>query len=184
MDGVASLMSTKIKVPLKATALLVVLALVFAPGIWTAAWHLRHGHTLNWMGRSFFVPWGWYGQAEGRNATILKLSVTVLTEKTAPAAVNFSPVPVPPKNDDERESAYQSFPSVYWNFLATDRDQMTGPIGRGSGERRAVCMKTIHKEVERGVTVYCLAYGGTWYVSFVGDPKDLNTFYNILDDIR
>lgn len=165
-------------------ALVAFLAISFNPAIRIAAWHLRHGNTLNWEGASLNVPWGWYTRLDGRHATITKLSLTVFSKNSAPAAADFSPVAVPPKSDAERESAYQAFPSVYWNYLVADRDQMSGPIQRGSGEGRATCMETIHKDAEKGITVYCLAHGGTLYATFVGDPKELDTFYKILDEVR
>ena len=130
------------------------------------------------------MPWSWIGWTKGHTAGMTKLALTVYSKNSAPAGVSFSTIPVPPKSDADRESAYESFPGMYWNLLASGQDKMSGPVFKGSGQRRAVCMTTTHKDTGKGITVYCLAFGGTVNATFVGDPTELDTFYKIIADAQ
>ena len=161
--------------------LLVFLALSFGPMLVTAWWHLIHGNQIKYAGKSFQVSLRWYGKIQEDKAYITKLPLTVYSKRPTTGLVSFWPVETPPKTEAEKDLAYQSFSSVYWTYLAGGAGKTTGPLRRGIGENESVCMETSFVK-DKWISVSCLLFRGTWYGTFYGEPKELGSFYRIIDN--
>jgi hypothetical protein len=163
-------------------AAIVILGILFAPALVTAAWHICHRNQIECAGRTFLVPLRWYPAIDNRTATISKLSLIIRPGSPVSALITLSPVAISPKTDSERESAYQSFTSMYWTQMASNVGSTRGPIRAGTGDREARCMETSFNNTEKGMSVACLALGATWIASFDGPPKEVSTFYRVITE--
>ena len=166
---------------LMVAALVLIPVVIFGPTVLTLGWHLLHGRTVLCANRTIYVPTGWYPNVDYRTVHLSKLASTVLTGKTATALITLGPVPIPPKNETQKETAYKSFSSVYWTHLADPSGTTRGPLLKGSGETEAICIETSSSQPDAQITAECLIYRGTWSASFVGNPKAIETFYQIID---
>src|SRR5690242_15754406 len=58
---------------------LAALVAVFSPSFYTVFWHLRHGSTVSYVGKSVRIPWRWIVySSDYTQATVLKLPSTLL----------------------------------------------------------------------------------------------------------
>lgn len=174
-------MKLRARVIIPSCGVLIFLAILFAPILLAASWHLLHGNSVECAGRSLSVPLRWYAKTEGKTAHISKLSPTVLSKSPASGLISLWPVEFPPKTEADKELAYQSFASVYWTHLAGGAGETNGPFRTGNGERETVCMETSVVK-DKWISVSCLVFRGTWYGTFYGDPKELGSFYRIIDN--
>lgn len=165
------------------SGLVVSLLISLGPLLVTGWSHLRYGNSINYGGRSLTMPLRWYGRLEGDHIILSKLSPTVFDKIPSSTLVAFWPVRNPPKNEAEEDSAYQSFASIYWTYLASGGGETKGPFEKGSGEKKAVCMRTSVIK-DKWVSVSCLVFRGTWNATFYGEPKEIDLFYQIIQGSR
>ncbi len=151
--------------PLVAT---LVLGILFSPTLLTVGWHLGHQNPIEFKGANFLIPIDWYPSISNGAITISKLAPFVRPGKPVSAIITLSPSAIQPKTDAERESAYQTFVSLYWTHMSGNANWIRGPILAGDGRREARCMETNFENADRGISVACLALGGTWIASFDG----------------
>lgn len=163
--------------------LFVFLAISFAPILLTAWFHLVHGNHFPYAGKSILVPLRWRAKIEGGKTYISRVSCTVFSKSPASGLISLWPVESPPKTAAEVNLAYQSFLSVYWTNLAGGAGETIGPVRKGSGESEALCMETSVVK-DKWVSVSCLVFRGTSYATFYGDPKELGSFYAIIDSSK
>jgi len=108
-------MTPNMKRPLLASVLLIVLAIVPGPAILTAAWHLRHGRTIVFEGRSIVLPLRWYAHIDARTMYFSKLPVTVFGSFPTPASVG--PIPGRKPTAASQQEAYGATNFCgFWNF--------------------------------------------------------------------
>jgi len=161
----------------------VFLAISFAPILLTTWWHLTHGNSIQCASKSIYVPLRWRAKTEGRKAYISKLSWTVFSKSPAAGLISFWPVESPPKTEAEKDLFYRSFASTYWTYLASGGGETIGPLHKGSGANEAVCMETTIRK-DKWMSSSCLVFRGSWNGSFLGDPKELGTFYEIINNSK
>lgn len=171
------------KLIVPACGLFVFLAISFAPTLFTTWFHLVHGSHFSYADKSILVPLRWHAKIEGGKAYISKFSCTVFAKSPASGLISFWPVESPPKTEAEKDLLYQSFASVYWTYLASGGGETIGPIRKGSGDNEAVCMETTIRK-DKWMSSTCLIFRGSWNASFLGDPKELGTFYEIVGNSK
>jgi hypothetical protein len=166
-----------------AAGLALFLAISFSPALRAVAWHFIHGTHIQCADKSILVPFWWFGKLEGRKAYILRSSHSVFSGSTATGMISLWPVESRPKTEEERASAYESFISTYWTYLAGGTGETIGPIRKGNRENETICMQTSLVK-QKWISLSCLVFSGSWYGTYYGDPRQAETFYRIVEESR
>ena len=81
------------------------------------------------------------------------------------------------------EEFYKQFETLYWN-LAGANAVVSGPVRTGTGSKETFCMESTYSGARNQVAALCLILEGKWDADFMGDKKDLGTFFEIIQMIH
>jgi hypothetical protein len=167
---------------LKIFGLAVIVMLVVAPGLVTLGWHLLHGNSIVSRSKSIFVPLRWIAETDdAMGISMTKLPLTVLFGVPFDGMISIDQSPSPANQKSEEN--YQLFESLYWN-LAGANAIISGPIRTGTGTHEIFCMESTYPGASNRAEARCLILRGKWDADFIGDKKDLGTFFKIIQKIN
>jgi hypothetical protein len=162
---------------LRSIGVLVVFVLVcaFAPGIYTAGWHLRHGSSIPFAGASLHVPLAWIGSGDYLEANLTKLQPTFIFGTWPAAGITLSKSRETPGRDE-------SIAVQNWRDAQIALSNHAGKSSDIASHSRFTCMqRTIAQG--KSVDVSCYAFPGT-RAEFIGRKKDVMDFLEILSSVR
>jgi hypothetical protein len=163
-------------------AVLFILLVTFAPGLWTVAWHVLHGNSMIYRTKNVPVPFRWTAKSAPQGAAIERLPLTIFSSgKPVQACISLSVVS--PARSQTHKETFESFIAAYWTYRAGDR-VVTGPVTVLSGLDEGVCMEATAKNGSEGLEIACLVFQDRWTVSFLGMKKERSEFYEILSGIH
>jgi hypothetical protein len=145
---------------------------------------MRHGNTVEFRGKTVYVPFGWIGDtSEGDNASLTKFPFVIPLKVNAKVfeSINLGPSLMPPSwnNDD----LYTRFETFFWNLHSEFGEVISGPIKMGSGSQEAFCMVGADPKSSEA-TASCLLLKGTWSADFIGNKRDLDKFFAIIQKLN
>jgi hypothetical protein len=162
-------------------AFLSVLLLLFAPTLVSVSWHVRYGNAVVYRGKMIPVPARWVVyENQPQGLELYRMPVTIFGSKLLPTSSSFSqegPLKIPV------EEAYQSFQSGFWTYMANG-GSVTGPIRLGKQENEAICMISKPKDPKSYSLIECELFQGSWYASFLGEEKDMDSFLQIVREAQ
>jgi hypothetical protein len=112
---------------------------------------------------------------------MLKLPLTILRGGKFDGVISVGRSVLLP--NQETEEFYKSFERTYWN-LAGANAVVSGPLRTGTGPHETFCMESTYPGLSNQVDIRCLILRGKWDADFMGDKKDLVTFFKIIQSIN
>lgn len=160
-------------------------ALIACPTLFTVAWHLRHGHTIECRGKSIFVPFRWTAEIDdGNDALLTKLPIFVPLRPGTPAIESSITIGASPVREASRkEELYTTFKNLFWNMHPDFGEAVSGPFKAGSGPHESFCMEGTNAGQARS-SVSCLILGATWRADFMGRTGDMKDFFAIIRELN
>lgn len=158
------------------------LLVIFSPPLYAFGWHLRHGNVLIYKDKHVLVPPGWIADAEPQGLTMRRLPSTLCTFFQLGWLARWISISkgAPLRNRTVQE-AEESFEKAFWTYpLAPAHAAVSGPIRMGVPPNDVFCMKATSSDGVRPVFVDCMLQQGTWSAHLVGEEKDVEAFYEVL----
>lgn len=166
-------------------SLLICVAAVCSPALWTVAWHLRHGNRVSFGQYVVHVPIRWYVD-EAQTVTVHKeLSLTklplflFLDRPCGFISLNLREFPV----RKDPEDTLKTWVTLYW-MVSSTRDTVSGPVRMQLGAQHAACMQSVSGLVPSRASASCILIETGSIVDFTGDQSDLGTFYDFVRSIH
>ncbi|SRR5712691_12031836 len=167
-------------------SLLLGLLMIFSPSLYVFGWHLRYGNVLVYKDKRVPVPQGWIADAKPQGLTMTKLPSTLFTFipfDWVARSISISKG-VPLRNQTIQE-AQESFEKAFWTYPPAPADAViSGPIRMGMPANDVSCMKATSAHQRWPVLVGCMLQQGTWHAHFVGEEKDVETFYVVVRGLK
>jgi hypothetical protein len=159
-----------------------VLTAIFSPSLYARGWHLRHKGVLSYKDKHVIVPPGWIASAKPQGLDMTKLPLTIFTgfqlTWIARGIHLYKGAPLRNQTLQQAEESFQmgflTYPPIPSNAI------ISGPIQMGTSPNDVFCMKAMSPYPAWPVTVNCILQQGVWNASFIGEEKDVGTFYKIL----
>jgi hypothetical protein len=164
---------------------LLIVLIFFSPGVWTLSWHLRHGNSIQARDRIVFVPLRWTAEIDSTNGasmTKLPLAIPLIPAMRSSESVIGIDQEFVPRGETLADE-YKTWESLNWNGYSDAGQAISGPIRMGSGAQETFCMVG----TKPGTNVsdsQCLILGGKWNAMFMGDKKDLEDFFTIIQKVK
>jgi hypothetical protein len=111
-----------------------------------------------------------------------KRSPTILTRRWLKALVILNPI----REDDlnKRRGLLEVFPELYRRKLSVRSETVGGPFRFGDLGKETVCMQSTHQDDPEFLSMACIAFGGTWRVTFTGVYSERDEFFRILKSAK
>lgn len=168
----------RLKRPLLAFWVLVIVALCFAPGLYTVAWHLRHGNTIRYRGKWIPVPARWIADAEPQGAMLDEVPISLFTRRV-PDTIMMGPSF--PKGSDSGKNR-KIWEKVF--LLARPNAAVPAPHKIETPQGKIFCLQFLGKTASETSDVSCLMFQNTWVVEFIGNKNDLDQFASVIRSMR
>jgi hypothetical protein len=165
----------------------------FSPAIWTLAWHVKHGNHIQFGDTNIHVPFRWVVariQTDGvadNGVELAKWPSNLLSADLSHGRpdgsimlgprFSFSSMATP----DERLKYWQG---VYSKIHSERGDIVTGPLRLNSSLQSVACMETVNNAMPSKAVASCLFPETAWAADFGGNPKDVNTFYDVIRNVN
>ena len=165
---------------------LLALILIFSPSLYTFGWHLRYGSMLAYKGKRVPVPANWIADAEPQGLTLTKLPSTLFFLfgfdwlRRWISISKFAPL-----RTQTLQEAEESFEKAFYTYPPAPPDAvLSGPIRMGTPPNDVFCMKATFARGAGPVILQCMLQQGTWNAHFVGEEKDVGTFYAVVCGLK
>jgi hypothetical protein len=161
-------------------------ALLFAPGICTALWHVRHGNHIAFKGKIIHVPTRWivmedvFNGPAAKELEFVKPPLLIFSRRQGSISI-IPPMISGGASGEDRSKTWQS---LYWTYLSGTRDTVSGPIQIEQGSQHATCMLSVNNAAPNQTSAACLFLGDNWIAEFFGDSKDLETFFDVVKSVK
>lgn len=169
------------RVALCAITILLVVA-VFSPALIAVLWHLRHGDVISYEGKLIPIPRNWYPRVEFQKLEITKPPLTVFSYGSAPPV--FSWLGPLGNRTHSVEETYESFETYYRAYGVGSNEIVSESLRLGSGDSEAICMKKSLMKNDERASVSCLLFAGTWNAEFIGQPREVENFMQMIRGTR
>ena len=154
---------------------------LISPALVTLGWHLLNGSTIQSRGKRVLVPLKWIAETNNTmGVQMWKLPFTILRGAKFDGMISVGQSALLPSQ--KTEEFYKSFETLYWN-LAGANAVVSGPVRTGTGSKETFCMESTYSGARNQVAARCLILEGKWDADFMGDKKDLGTFFEIIQKI-
>lgn len=161
---------------------LLVIFLIFSPGLVAVGWHLFHGNTIQSRDKIIHVPLRWVAETtDAWDVLMLRLPVTILRGVNFDGIISvgrhFSPSH---KSTDEIYRAWESGNRL----VVLPGAVVSPPLKSGSGPNEMFCMEMSYPQSPNRAAASCLILQGTWRADFWGEKSDQGTFFEIIRQVK
>jgi hypothetical protein len=87
---------------------------------------------------------------------------------------------LPDAGSRDPEEIYKSWVTVNWTLWNSTKGVVKGPFTFGTGEKEVVCMSSFQNADSSSGMASCLLFHRTWMAQFIGNGKDVETFFRVL----
>jgi hypothetical protein len=151
---------------------------IFFPGERTLIWHLRHGNSIQYNGKTVPVPPRWTAFL-GNGVLFSKRPLTILFQHKLQGRMSVGD-PAGRGPSGTREQLTKLWVALFQSLHSRSDEVVSGPQTIGSGPQEAICVEASSHGVAGRTTAACFVIDSKWTFQFEGDTKDLDSFFDVV----
>jgi hypothetical protein len=163
-----------------------VLVVILSPSLYTLGWHLRHGSVVAYKDKHVTIPLGWIADAKPQGLDITQLPITIFTIHSTKSIFGGIDVyrsgPIRDQTLHETQESFEKGVQTY--FPVSPHAVISGPIQMGTPPNDIFCMKITDAGQDFPVSLHCILQEAVWSAHFVGNERDVETFYAVLRSLQ
>jgi len=166
---------------------LVLVGAIFAPMLWTIAWHVWHGNHIQFEGKTFHVPFRWVATSiENQGLLENRLEIECWPSNVFSAELvhgRSERISIDPQSFTGKteilDQELKTWRSLYW-FEHPGEGSSEGPVRFRSASQDVVCFQSEPAFQTEAASASCLFLQSRWTADFYGYRKHLQDFFEIV----